>query len=320
MKKIISLMVLAGLACPLFARAATYTASPEVDGFVNSRGGSMNAGGNLNIWGCSWWAWERAFVKFDLSSLPAMQSVDSATLRLVMIKADNPENIPVEVHYVGEPWTTDATWGTSDGSTPWPKYDGFSNIDYCVEGYWDAVHAGGNLHGVSTLAVDTFTPATTAEAGQVVEFEGKWAAEKWLLDGENNNGFYLRMGKTIWGTPSSEMYTVQFYSMENAEFAPQLIINDVAVPIVSELPGDANCDGVVDVGDLGILAGNYGMESGATWATGDFNNDGAVDVGDLGILAGNYGASAAASVPEPMTLGLLAMGGLTLLRRSKLED
>jgi hypothetical protein len=55
--------------------------------------------------------------------------------------------------------------------------------------------------------------------------------------------------------------------------------------------GDANTDGKVDVGDLGILAANYGKTSGATWDLGDFNGDGAVDVGDLGILAANYGSS-----------------------------
>jgi hypothetical protein len=55
------------------------------------------------------------------------------------------------------------------------------------------------------------------------------------------------------------------------------------------ISGDANGDGMVDVGDLGILAANYGMTSGAIWGKGDFNGDGAVDVGDLGILAANYG-------------------------------
>jgi hypothetical protein len=53
-------------------------------------------------------------------------------------------------------------------------------------------------------------------------------------------------------------------------------------------PGDANCDSLVDVGDLGILAANYG-QSNKTWAQGDFNGDGLVDVGDLGILAAHYG-------------------------------
>jgi hypothetical protein len=54
-------------------------------------------------------------------------------------------------------------------------------------------------------------------------------------------------------------------------------------------PGDANFDGKVDVGDLGILAANYGEIGGINWANGDFNSDGRVDVGDLGILAANYG-------------------------------
>jgi hypothetical protein len=52
--------------------------------------------------------------------------------------------------------------------------------------------------------------------------------------------------------------------------------------------GDANGDGMVDVGDLGILAANYGG-SGKTWTQGDFNGDTLVDVGDLGILAAHYG-------------------------------
>jgi len=57
------------------------------------------------------------------------------------------------------------------------------------------------------------------------------------------------------------------------------------------IPGDANADNKVDVSDLGILAANYGITSGATWQTGDFNNDGKVDVSDLGILAANYGST-----------------------------
>jgi hypothetical protein len=56
----------------------------------------------------------------------------------------------------------------------------------------------------------------------------------------------------------------------------------------SLISGDANGDGAVDVGDLGILAANYGG-SAKTWTLGDFNKDGLVDVGDLGILAAHYG-------------------------------
>ncbi len=63
----------------------------------------------------------------------------------------------------------------------------------------------------------------------------------------------------------------------------------VGVTQAAPIPGDANLDGKVNVGDLGILAANYGGED-KTWEQGDFNGDGKVNVGDLGILAANYGA------------------------------
>ncbi|MFP4355404.1 MAG: hypothetical protein ACLFUJ_09825 [Phycisphaerae bacterium] len=103
---------------------------------------------------------------------------------------------------------------------------------------------------------------------------------------------------------------------------------------------DANVDGEVGIGDLGILAGNYGLENSPAWSMGDFNGDGTVGIGDLGILAGNYGKSIlppavltidqpsngqiqrdeAALMPEPLTAGAMAMavGGLCgYLRRRK---
>ena len=83
------------------------------------------------------------------------------------------------------------------------------------------------------------------------------------------------------------------------------------------ISGDANFDGAIDVSDLGILASNYGLTGGVTWAMGDFNLDGKIDVSDLGILAANYGGSGVTpAVPEPMTLSLLAFAGFVgILRR-----
>jgi uncharacterized protein (DUF2141 family) len=68
-------------------------------------------------------------------------------------------------------------------------------------------------------------------------------------------------------------------------------IDDIVVTssAPAEIAGDSNGDGSVDVGDLGILAANYGALGTASWSKGDFNGDGNVDVGDLGILAANYG-------------------------------
>jgi WD40 repeat protein len=68
------------------------------------------------------------------------------------------------------------------------------------------------------------------------------------------------------------------------------VVNVLNVQPEMLIPGDANKDGMVDVGDLGILAANYGG-SDKNWEHGDFNGDHLVDVGDLGILAANYGSS-----------------------------
>jgi predicted aspartyl protease len=93
------------------------------------------------------------------------------------------------------------------------------------------------------------------------------------------------------------------------------------------IPGDANQDGLVNVGDLGILAGNYGASGYASWTMGDFNHDGLVNVGDLGILAGNYGYGTAGGVtqfdpstvniPEPITLVLFSLGAGSVVFRKR---
>jgi parallel beta-helix repeat protein len=65
---------------------------------------------------------------------------------------------------------------------------------------------------------------------------------------------------------------------------------DIGADEWSWIDGDANCDGVVDVKDLSLLAAGYNTASGATWSMGDFTGNGAVGVEDLSLLAANYGS------------------------------
>ena len=85
------------------------------------------------------------------------------------------------------------------------------------------------------------------------------------------------------------------------------------------LIGDADGNGVVDAADYIILKTNMGLGSGATTADGDFDGDGKVDWNDLQLLRDHYGEGSAASgvIPEPATLGLLAVGAIALLRRNR---
>jgi hypothetical protein len=115
------------------------------------------------------------------------------------------------------------------------------------------------------------------------------------------------------------------YVDEVATFGRALGQEDVdllyeALTTAGAITGDVNGDGIVDYQDLGIMAGNWNMTSGADLSMGDLNGDGAVDYQDLGIMAGNwnYGVTATGTVvPEPATMGLLAIGGIAALIRRR---
>ena len=57
----------------------------------------------------------------------------------------------------------------------------------------------------------------------------------------------------------------------------------------SPCAGDVNGDGATNAADFTILAGHFGVASGATRVQGDLNGDGAVNVEDFTVLAGDFG-------------------------------
>lgn len=79
-------------------------------------------------------------------------------------------------------------------------------------------------------------------------------------------------------------------------YALRLLVDDGEVRTADDVhiartgPGDANGDGTVDIGDLGILSWNFGKTvAEGDWSQGDLTGDGLVNVGDLGILAHQWG-------------------------------
>jgi len=110
-------------------------------------------------------------------------------------------------------------------------------------------------------------------------------------------------------------------------------LNMTDVLVKFTLFGDANMDGAVGAQDVSLLYQNLGSASGKTWKDGDFNYDGAVGAQDVSLLYQNLGQFApaapagapaggidfggVAAVPEPGTLGALAIGGLGLLARRR---
>lgn len=115
--------------------------------------------------------------------------------------------------------------------------------------------------------------------------------------------------------------TNAFYFDLNEDHVVDQLDQDMLVQtILGTEYGDANLDGIVNIGDLTLLAGSFSLSGTVGWASGDFNGDNIVNIGDLTILAGNFSNSASPqAIPEPTTCLLLGFAGITtfLRRRSR---
>ncbi len=131
-----------------------------------------------------------------------------------------------------------------------------------------------------------------------------------------STGSVLDLGSSgIW-LARTQMATVLGYLAEGAIVSDrQVAYSEYAggILLADSLGGDINSDGQVDLGDLEILS-TYFQQPGQ-WAQGDLNYDGTISFADFIVLSHHFGrydpefqaAAEALLVPEPLTIGLLAI-------------
>ena len=193
-----------------------------------------------------------------------------------------------------------------------------SDKEYAVNNGWDVLENPFNDQWSSATWMDAGDPAVPDDRSRGVAGWMQWQISYYsdglieinLLEDPNFPGFPKAHGSNTVGVPvapagasiefgnpgTGGAEAIYIRGNHDAEapipFGPSLIVDDLVwTPEAAAacIPGDADCDGDVDLDDFGALKNNFG--AGTTWAQGDFDEDGDVDLDDFAILKNNFGAT-----------------------------
>jgi len=299
---LIALVALLGVAGFSWAETGTVTISgngPVFDTSVDVTYGFQKP--DSNLWLKEYWnndyagfgAYDcRPLIRMDLSAIPANKKIDSVSFNVKVIYASNATASYCDLWKV-HPFTDAVSAWKYDGVNDWPTKNIYYDVSYFdgIDGYyyvdpysWEYAPPGMHL-ATSDIAINEYV------SDQWMSFTGSDLTS--YIQTQSNQAAGSRFAYFEISFEDESASWAEFYSNESGD--PSLFPYLEVTYSDMMVPGDANSDGKVDVSDLGILAANYGMTSGATWDKGDFNGDGKVDVSDLGILAANYGTGAASS-------------------------
>lgn len=126
------------------------------------------------------------------------------------------------------------------------------------------------------------------------------------------------------GARSGEFNSVLGRDLGNGlAFDPLYGSNRVLIEVIQiPLLGDLNNDGFVGIDDLNIILSHWNEEAGVgNFQIGDVTGDGLVGIQDLNTVLGNWHAGTLppaetnSVVPEPASIAMLLLGGMSLLRR-----